>query len=141
MYKAKKIFSFIVFSCLIIAIVVSLGACWDKGKKNIVGKYYLEGSQQIYIEIIDGNYLQFHGVDFSFVDIEEFWGDDAVELLEYFDKTNSDINSCMQGRKKYIFWADNDITVEVVEGSGLALGMQFDGNNTISFNELKYILK
>lgn len=137
MKRINKTISCLVVTLIIVIMVVSFCACEDK---SLAGrKYYLEGSNQIYIEFLDDEYLQFHGVDFSFVDIEEFWG--TTGLLDDLENRNFDVDACMQGRKKYIHWEDNDITVEVIEGSGLALGMQFDGKNTISFNELKYVLK
>ena len=125
----------IIISCLLLCLFLLSALCACKKERHpLYSKYYLEGSQDVYIEIIDSEYLQFVGVDYSFVDPETFWGEDFP-----LDK-DIDISACMQGLKKYIFWVDNDITVEVIEGSGLTLGMQYDGSKTIRFNEIIYIL-
>ena len=123
----------IIISCVLLCtlLVGALCAC-NKERHPLYGKYYLEGSQDVYIEIIDSEYLQFVGVDFSFIDVETWWDGD---LAGY------NIDDCMQGVKEYIYWRDNQITVEVVEDSTCALAMHYDGDRTIQFNDINYILE
>ena len=131
----KKRIKKIIISCLLLCLFLLSALCACKKERHpLYGKYYLEGSQDVYIEIIDSEYLQFVGVDFSFVDVDTWWDG---ELKGY------NIGECMKGIKKYIFWHDNDITVSVLEGDMYmyALGMQYDCNRTIQFNDLNYILE
>lgn len=139
MKKYKQLILGILISCL--ALLFIFCSCSNQNEKPVLrqGKYYLEGTEDIYIEIINDEKIDFIGVDFTWVDAEKLWGDSW--LWEEFDNKNFDPVEAMQGERNYIYWEDLEITFEIIEGSGFSLVAYYNGIDTIRLHKLNYIYK
>ena len=130
MVKAIKKIGLLLFSASVIACLLFLGACSQKTTVT-VGKYYLEGSDSVYIEILPDNKITFVGVDFT-KDFErwEANGDDF------------DYEASVQGIKDYEFDAkEKKISVPVYENEYEIICMTFRySDNTLTRNGT-YVLK
>lgn len=103
------------------------------------GRYYLEGSEEVYIEIKDDHKAILNNLDFSDLDPEKFWGQDENWVEGYI--TREEVIAAMQGEKEYCFFDNGHLCFEV---KAKEIKMSFDIVFQISFqyngfNELKTI--
>ena len=130
MVKAIKKIGLLLFSASVIACLLFLGACSQKTTVT-VGKYYLEGSDSVYIEILPDNKITFVGVDFT-KDFErwEANGDDF------------DYEASVQGIKDYVFnEKEKALDVPVYSDGVITIYMIFSyGGNTLTRSGKNYIL-
>jgi hypothetical protein len=113
-------------TALIIGVSVLLSGCAGKSVK--IGKYFADGSDSAYIEILANEQILFSDVDFSGIQRE---ADDQ--------DSDFDIAEIMAGSKPFIF--KNDILAVKVKDS---FGLMIDYNakeNTLVFQDVTYKLR
>lgn len=130
MSKAFKRLGFLLFSITLTLCVLLTSAC-SEPKTVALGKYYLEGSDSVYIEILTKNKIIFEGVDFS-ADFERWksMGDDF------------DYEASVQGIKDYEFnEKENMVNVRVFNDGVMTIFITFSySDNKLSRRDKDYIL-
>ena len=129
MVKAIKKIGLLLFSVSVVMCLLVFGAC-SKTVVNL-GKYYLEGSDSVYIEILPDNKITFVGVDFT-KDFER-WEANGDKF---------DYEASVQGIKDYEFDAkEKALYVPVFDDGVMTLRMIFSySGNTLTRSGKNYIL-
>ncbi len=142
MSKTKKVFLLLLGICVVV-LSVFFTACKETNNLGLnYGKYYLENSDDVYIEIKDDKIADLHNLDFSDFNPDEYWSYDdnwyegKITLEEVID--------AMQGEKRY--WYDENDTccfflVKNFSTGGLLMEFDYNGTNELELNGHKYILK
>lgn len=97
----KKFFAVILLAvCTVCAVLV--GCAPDNYRGLNFGKYYLENSDEVYIEIKAGRQAILHNLDFSDLDPETQWGGSQDWVKGYI--TVDEVIAAMQGEKEYWYF-------------------------------------
>ena len=127
MIKKTVIFLFVV--CLLLCAFM-LGACDDTAVQ--VGKYYLTGSDSVYVEVLSNNKITFVGIDFSEV-IEDLNSEHGSKVSE----------SDFEGIKDFTFVKEEmeiRVYITIDSNSGVYVSFKYsDGKLTREGQE--YILR
>ncbi|MDE6356002.1 MAG: hypothetical protein K2L67_02040 [Clostridia bacterium] len=127
----KKFFAVILFAvCTVCAVLV--GCAPDNYRGLKFGKYYLENSDDVYIEIKADHRAFLNNLDFSDLNPEEFWGGDEDWVEGYI--TVDEVIAAMHGEKEYWYFDDGLLCFEVKANGPIVFPISFDYNGT---NELK----
>lgn len=123
-----------VCTCLIVcSLCVIFAGCKPDNYRGLnFGKYYLENSDDVYIEIMAEHSAVLNNLDFLHFDPEEYWGEDK-DWTEGFI-TNDEVLSAMQGEKNYWYYDDGLLCFEVKANGALVYQISFNYNGS---NELK----
>ena len=128
----KKFFAVILFAvCTVCAVLV--GCAPDNYRGLNFGKYYLENSDEVYIEIKADHQAVLHNLEFSYLDPENYWGESQDYWVEGFI-TRDEVIAAMQGEKEYWYFDDGLLCFEVKANGPIVFPISFDYNGT---NELK----
>lgn len=111
------------------------------------GKYYLETSDDVYIEIKADHKAYLHNLDFSDFDPDEFWGDGSDWVEGQISR--DEVVAAMQGETNYDFSSDKSIVTFEIKKIFLtedrafvySIPFNYNGTNELEFNGVKYIKK
>lgn len=103
------------------------------------GKYYLENSDDVYIEIKADHKAFLHNLDFSDFDPEEYWGD-TNEWTIFEHVTKEEVINGMQGEKEYWYFDDSKSLAFIIK-SPFGLEFNYNGTSELEFEGIKYIKK
>ncbi len=120
----------IIFSCL--CITVCLSSCGTESESVKIGKYYLEGSETTYVEVLPKNKIELVGLDYS----------QDVEIYENLGLT-IDFAANLQGIKNYEFDSENmKIVIPLFDESiETQISIKFTySNNRLTRRNQNYIL-
>ncbi len=122
--------------CVLLIGLLLVSACGGSGKPNneglYFGKYYLNGSEDSYLEILNEDTIIFVNVDFTCIDPESYWGDTVPWK---FNPVDFDVDEEMQGENFYVYIPKRQaLSVEVVEGRSYALAFKYNGINQIKLD-------
>ena len=120
--------------CIIFSVLFT--GCSECGRNTEsiinVGNYYLEGSQEEHIEIIDQSSLIFHNIDFS--DLKSFLEENNIEVD--IKKLNAEMN-CTH---RYYFVEDWD-SLMINTPYQISLMIEYNYSNQLILQEKTYILQ
>ena len=138
----KKIYVFILLAvCSICAIFAGCNSDNYRGLK--FGKYYLENSDDVYIEVMADHSAVLNNLDFSGFDPEEYWGEGEHWIAGFI--TKDEVITAMQGEKNYWYFDDGLLCFEVKANGALVfqISFEYNGSNELksTYNDDVYILK
>ena len=136
----------------VVLVLMSVGccvlmACKDEAPTNYrglnFGKYYLENSEDVYIEIKADHKAYLHNLDFSDFDPEEYWGHSPLWKKQKLTKEN--VVTWMQGEREYHYFDDKIVSFFIRindEYGAFSLGYKYNGTDQLSFDDNStYILR
>lgn len=113
------------------------------------GKYYLENSDEVYIEIKDDHEAYLCGLDFSDFDPDEHWGHNLNWETGMISKDF--VTGAMQGYRHYAYFvipdSDYNLVFFEVKGEGEQIGtvygisFVYNGTDELELDGVKYIKK
>ena len=115
---------------IVILCTLVLSACRDTTVK--IGKYYLKGSDSVYVEILPNNKIRFVGIDFS-ATIEDLNSTPGPKVSQ----------SDFEGIKDYIFDTDQMLIRVIISGDGTTgtyISLDYS-NERLTRRNQEYILK
>ena len=130
MFKNTKKARVLIFIVVVMLCTFILSACGDTTVK--VGKYYLAGSETVYVEIMPNNKIKFVGMDFSAV-IEELNSTPGPKVSA----------SDFEGVKNYEFLKDKMLVRVIISNdgtSGTYISFNYNDGKLTRKNQ-EYILK
>ena len=136
----KKFFVFILLAfCSVCAVLV--GCAPDNYRGLKFGKYYLENSDDIYIEIKADHRPYLHILVFSDFNPEEYWGNmNEWELLQL---SKNEVIDWMQGERNYWYFNNEKLLSFQIDKSYYAIEFDYNGTNELksNYNGDVYILR
>lgn len=104
------------------------------------GKYVLDGSDDVYIEVKKDHKAYLNNLDFSDFNPEDLWGDLAI-WQDYPLPSDCDITSCMAGEKKYYYFkSDFEFGIKILDNYPYGIPFIYNGENQLEFNGYVYTL-
>lgn len=138
----KKIYAVI---CLVVCAICALCAgCKSDNYRGLkFGKYYLENSDDVYIEVMADHSAVLNNLDFSDLDPEAYWGEDEHWIEGFI--TKEEVIAAMQGEKNYWYFDDGLLCFEVKANGALVyqIGFNYNGSSELksTYNNDVYILR